>query len=547
MKGDLNKELYYDLEVIKNIQAIGDSGDFAHSYLRIASLYTDMKQYDKSLEWAVKVQSNLRAGPVEDNTYDNMYVNTSLMVYDLLKLGRSARALDALKEVIKFKQPSGFVQEIMTNESMGDCYAALKQYEKAELYYLKMVNLLEQNRALKDQGDLNPIYVGGLIHHYKTIANFYVNFSKYEKAEFYINKLFLLPKALVKPVTLASFHFMQFKVDSAKNKLKSAIEHYEMFKQLDDSVFNETKSKQIAELQVKYETEKNGKDLQLLKIKEQFQLEELKKSVQARNLTYALAAGLFLLIMLGFSRYRSKIKNNHQLRLQQKEINDQNEKLTVHILQQQKLMSEKEWLMKEIHHRVKNNLQIVMSLLNSQSVYLKDIAALEAIKESQHRINAISLIHKKLYQSENFSVVNMKTYIIEVVDYLAENLDPIHHINFTLSIDLIRLNVGQAVPLGLIINEAVTNAVKYAFSEKNKGNIKINMHHAGSEKIELTICDDGIGLSSNMDWRNTQSLGMNLMQGLSKQLDGCFNIINNNGLLVSLIFKPGKEIDSNFV
>src|SRR5690606_4720811 len=147
-----------------------------------------------------------------------------------------------------------------------------------------------------------------------------------------------------------------------------------------------------------------------------------------------------------------------QVRLQdqQQQINQKNQDL-------EQLLVEKERLLKEIHHRVKNNLQIVMSLLNSQVASLQDKAALSAIQDSQNRVQAMALIHQKLYQTEGVARIPMNAYIEEVVDYLQDSYALSRQVSFKLFIEPMELDVNLAVPLGLIINEAITNTFKYAF------------------------------------------------------------------------------------
>jgi two-component sensor histidine kinase len=259
---------------------------------------------------------------------------------------------------------------------------------------------------------------------------------------------------------------------------------------------------------------------------------------------------LLLLLLLIFNRYRVKQKANKLLQEKQDEINWQNQQLEKMVAEEKmitaekdKLLQEKEWLMKEINHRVKNNLQVVMSLLNTQSAYLQDEAALNAIQESRHRVHAISLIHRKLYQSDQqLTTIDMANYIEDVTEYLADSLDTQHHIQFGLFIDPIELDVTQAVPTGLIINEAVTNAAKYAFPEDRKGQIIISMHKNVNGAIELTIQDNGIGLPPDFDWQQSESLGMSLMQGLCNQLDGQFNLIQHNGITIKITFEPAKSL-----
>jgi two-component sensor histidine kinase len=199
-------------------------------------------------------------------------------------------------------------------------------------------------------------------------------------------------------------------------------------------------------------------------------------------------------------------------------------------IQHEALQCEKEWLMKEIHHRVKNNLQIVISLLSTQSNYIDNDIAYNAIRESQHRMQSISLIHQKLYQSENLARVDIRSYIAELVTYLRESFETDPRISFELDIVPIDLDVTRAVPLGLILNEAITNAIKYAFPDERIGKISICIKEDEDKTFLLRIHDDGIGSPVISDIQSRKSLGMSLMHGLSKQLSGSFSVKNDEGI-----------------
>lgn len=211
------------------------------------------------------------------------------------------------------------------------------------------------------------------------------------------------------------------------------------------------------------------------------------------------------------------IRQVRRLKLQQKEIRDKN--ISLH-----RLVEEKEWLIMEIHHRVKNNLHTISSLLESQSVFLKN-EALVAIRDTQHRVVAMSLIHQKLYQPErNVMGIDMAGYIHELVNYLTESFEIRSQINFVMELDPIHLDISKAVPMGLILNEAITNAVKYAFPEGRSGVITISIKRTGKEKFAFVVSDNGIGLPHNFDISRINSLGMKLMKGLSDDLGAVFNV-----------------------
>src|SRR5262249_52004288 len=148
---------------------------------------------------------------------------------------------------------------------------------------------------------------------------------------------------------------------------------------------------------------------------------------------------------------------------------------------------EKEWLVKEMHHRVKNNFHIVVGLLGTQSQYLKTEEAIEAMAESQNRVQAMSLIHQKLYQSENMSAINMVEYVHDLIGYLRHSFNVRQNIIFRIEVDPIELDISHSVPLGLIINEAVTNSIKYAFPDSKEGVITVSLTRDPDDHYTLVI------------------------------------------------------------
>jgi two-component sensor histidine kinase len=186
---------------------------------------------------------------------------------------------------------------------------------------------------------------------------------------------------------------------------------------------------------------------------------------------------------------------------------------------------------------VKNNLQIVMSLLNSQADSLQDQAALLAIQESQHRVQAMALIHQKLYQAEGMARIHMPAYIEEVVAYLTDSYRLEQGVCFYAEADDIELDVTQAVPLGLIINEAITNALKYAFPGGRAGRVVVALQRLDGASFRLTVADDGVGLPEGYDPSQSRSLGMTLLHGFSAQLGGQLTIASPPGLTITLQFQ----------
>jgi len=193
-------------------------------------------------------------------------------------------------------------------------------------------------------------------------------------------------------------------------------------------------------------------------------------------------------------------------------------------------LAEKEVLLKEVHHRVKNNLQIVSSLLQLQSYTLKDPEVIKVFRESQNRIESISLIHKNLYTSANIGQIDVADYIHNLAASLLISYQiGTSRIALETNIDSVSLNVDQAIACGLVINELISNSLKHAFPNQQVGTISIALHNI-SNSIEMTIRDNGIGLPANLDWRNTTSLGLSLVHDLvTEQLEGDITLERNHG------------------
>lgn len=276
------------------------------------------------------------------------------------------------------------------------------------------------------------------------------------------------------------------------------------------------------------------KDIELLKKNNKLQEADLERIRMMRNAIIVGAVLLGLMSLLVYSRYRMKKHASEKLEQQREEIRLKNFSLQALIADKDKLLLEKEWLVKEVHHRVKNNLQMVMSLLNSQSVYLSNEDALLAIRESQRRMQAIALIHQKLYEKEG-SAINMQAYIAQLIDYLKDSFN-CEHIKFILQVEPLELDVTMAMPVGLILNEAITNSLKYAFPGATPGNIWVSLKVMAAS-VELTITDDGIGLPASFTENGKDTLGMSLMEGLAAQLKGTWQIISANGVKVVIRFQ----------
>lgn len=199
-------------------------------------------------------------------------------------------------------------------------------------------------------------------------------------------------------------------------------------------------------------------------------------------------------------------------------------------------LEEKELLMKEIHHRVKNNLQIISSLLNLQSRYINDKEALDVFKESQNRARSMALIHEKLYSSSDLRKINFGEYIRSLTMELFSSYQMSPGIKLDINVDNVDLDINTSVPLALIVNEIVTNSLKYAFPGEETGNISVSFDKKADE-LQLTVEDNGIGFPSGMDFKNTDSLGMQLVNSLTDQINGKITLEETEGTKFVVNFK----------
>jgi PAS domain S-box-containing protein len=198
-------------------------------------------------------------------------------------------------------------------------------------------------------------------------------------------------------------------------------------------------------------------------------------------------------------------------------------------------LKEKEILLREIHHRVKNNLTVISSLLSMQANIVKDRDVHSALYESQSRVKAMALIHETLYQSESLALVDLERYVKELISNIVTAFEGITgRISFDIDVRDVKMEVNQAVPCGLIINELVTNALKHAFNSGQNGVVRITAGYTKKGEVELTVSDNGTGFSEELDWKKSKSLGVRLISLMVDQLHGIMDIRNHHGAEIAI-------------
>ena len=209
-------------------------------------------------------------------------------------------------------------------------------------------------------------------------------------------------------------------------------------------------------------------------------------------------------------------------------------------------LKEKEVLLQEVYHRVKNNLQIVSSLLRQQAATTEDAKARAVLEDSRDRIHSMALVHRQLYQSESLARVDMGRYIRNLASFLVpQQGSGSDEIRLELDVDRIEVDVATAIPAGLILNELLSNAMKYAYPQSPKGEVTVAFREVTPGTLSLTVQDSGVGIPAHVDLSEPQSLGLRLVRDLAQQLDGKLQIDNEEGTTVTLTFSTnGHDSES---
>ena len=468
-----------------------------------------LKYFNKSLEIA-KDKKDSRT----------IYMVASNVAESYLKLNKPLEAKRFLEDINNtYPKPAEKIYEVgdyANNKVHLRIYVALRQFDKAKFFCDQLI-----------QESKNPhINLAILSSYYAEIIQYYIATSQYSNSLTYLKKNKALLDTTKDFVRMARNYTLWFSLDTSERNYRSAVSHLMQANRINDSIFNERKARQFQQLGVEFETAKKTDSLKskdqmigLLTQKNNLQQLNLRQSNLIRNITIA-GTGIILFALLLLYKQFLKNKRSHII------ISQKNQEL-------KEMLAEKEWWLKEVHHRVKNNLHTIICLLESQAMFLeKD--ALKAIEKTQHRIYAMSLIHQKLYQNEDVKSIDMAVYLDEFIQYLRDSFDT-DRIEFVTEVEPIQLNLSQAIPVSLIINEAVTNSIKYAFTHSVGGRVIITMNEV-KDVVNLTIADNGKGFIPTEE-AETKSLGVQLIKGLSKEIRGKLSIKGDHGTKIVIQFK----------
>jgi two-component sensor histidine kinase len=523
--GDGPKALEYDYLALKTAE---EQKDTSMTLCEINNCIGTNLEYIKEGEKALPYYRSALRVAEKYNDYGNMSVVVLNLASDLQRLHKPLEALNLMNSLPKqFLEPKSLPSKFNVLYTYLSIYYDLQDNRQFEFYAEELKNQMKIFKpAVYQASKFNVILV-----------KYYIRSGQNAAAAFWLRKEDSLGAKMGEPITTVGNYFLRFRLDTALGNYKLSVKDLLKYLKLNDSIFNQTSKKQISQLEVEFQTKEDeqqlevkNKDIMLLNQQNQLQQGNLRQANLLRNFTIG---GIMLVLIIAGLLYQ-------QNRLKQKS----NDVITQKNHQLQHLVTEKEWLLKEVHHRVKNNLQVMMSLQELQVRNLTSTEALTAVHDSSNRLYAMSLIHQKLYQQDGLARIDMRQYIGELVRYLTDAFSPGKTVKVETDLQSdIELSVSQAIPVGLILNEAITNTFKYAFANRSAGEadprLRIGLCRKGQGgEIELLIADNGRGYDAKQDKTRKKSLGFSLMEALADELDGELSIVNENGVTLILRFIP---------
>lgn len=497
-RGDLGEAFHFAERTLEIGEKHKDKKAVAMAYSDMSNLFWKQGKYDKGIEYGAKSLALFEERGINDLDYD---FTLHVMGNNLMGLDRMDEALPFFQRSTRIGEKFGFYNNLSDSYiALCDLYTKTGEFKMAEssgkeaLKYAELLDndfmiirsLLSLGRLKNEQKEFNEAI--RYLSQSRRLAE--GNFGD----DFYHSLIYLdLSRAL-----------------EGNGQVKQAMEAFKRHHELNKKVFNAEADAKIAEIQTRMDVSTKESTISL-------QTEKLK---QQKVLQFFILILTGILVLFLFLLYRIFLRKKKYSQLLEKQN------------------SEKEFLLKEIHHRVKNNLQTITSLLSLQTDQINNPELQTLMIESQHRIQSIGMIHQNLYKGENLSAIEMRQYFENLGSYIIDSFNASDRIKLECPMDALELDVDRAIPIGLIVNELFTNALKYAFPENRKGKISIYLTELNAH-LYLKVADDGVGFVDSKKKMGT-GFGTQLINLLTQQMDGKMSLSTQAGTEVSFTFQTGK-------
>jgi two-component sensor histidine kinase len=530
--GDYTNALKYDLLAVKTAKEVNDT-TMQVVYIKhlIATTYIKAGDYNRAIPYAIEVMKMAKR-------YKETWcvkMASSALAFAYTHTNQLPKALDILNE-LKSLGSSDF-DKLSVNVDFLNNLVYAKKFSQAGQYVQELKKLLPL---------IPPNNPAVMMDAYNALAYYYSETKQLKLAFRYTDLYAALAHQLnfVEGITAADDRY--YKLVKLDRTSRSDIGTFFRDQEIRDSAYNKVKAYQIFLLDMENETLEKNKHIDSLTIDAQVKEVRMKRNQLVQKVTIFGALMLLIITGLIYSRYRLKQRSNTLLMLQKEEIDHQNTTLQQLIrdkneLLQDKdeLLSEKDLLFKEVNHRVKNNLQSVMLLLENQAATL-DGEAFDAVNTSRHRIYAMSLIHDKLIESSKLKSIDMSLFLPQLVTHIKDGFHGSTQVNIKISVEELIIDVSLALPLALILNEAVTNAFKYAFPDRSNGEIYVSFGMVRGQ-IRLEITDNGIGMDTHKKMKTSTGMGLNLMRGLCEDIDAKISFKNDTGTQIIILCNNNRK------
>lgn len=519
-KGDMDSSIYYYQQALLLYEKTGDRTNQTNVATNLSIIYKNKGLYEESLEVAFAALSQLETLP-PDRPLASCYstigsVYTSLLEFD--------RALEFHHHALTIRQQINYSRGIgQSFNNLGEVFLLQKRWDSAAYYFKKAIQLKTEigdptavtyNNLGETYFSSNPATArqhfesalqqhqqagdkGGIIRTSLNLSRWHATYGLTSTALEYANKAETLARQSGALELLKQALDQKLQLYQSGNPAEALQTSRELLL-IKDSLLNIDKANTISNLQIRYETARREQQIEMLQQAQALQQAQLQTS---QTWTLFLSISIVLLsalILVIFFQFRATRRNKKRIEL----------------------------LLQELNHRVKNNLQILASLLTLQSEHTQDPNLASVIKSSEGRVNAMALIHKKLSTEQNGQVINLKDYIPELLSYLLQSYD-FNSKGGTLHLDIqeLKVPVDKAIPIALIINELVSNACKYAWPNHSSPELSLSTQ-SDHQYLTIRIADNGIGTPQSF---NHQSFGLKMVEMLIRELNARWEQTSNNG------------------
>lgn len=473
------------LTACKTFEYLKDSSYLAYSLNSAALCFVSLKDYSKAIAYNKKTLS------IRKNLHNNRLVAESFnnLGFTFEEYGQVDSAIHYLSKSIRIynNEPDSSLL-ILPLQNMGSAVKSKGDLKAAEKYF-------DRSLSIASKFDMPQEIAAGNLDK----AELLLKQKKYQAAlkcaditeEIALKVNF--PEILMKVYTFKASLFTQTGQD------KQALLYTNKKDLIKDSIFTAAKNTAITELDVKYQTSQKERDIATLNTTNTLQAKVVKQ--QTISIIVLIVASVLMLVLLGIAYHNFRLKNRANQRIQT--------------------------LMRDMHHRVKNNLMILSGLFSMQINEFHDEKTKNTLRENESRLISMNLIHNKLYQDNTTTKIEMQDYLIKLLHHIQDSFGG-YHIGLDIAIDPMELEADKAVAIGLIVNELTTNAFKYAFEDEHAGKIFLALKHKGKSRLLLSVGDNGKGISS-VHKENGASFGLKLVNLMARQLHSELLVSGTNG------------------